>query len=122
MNSIPMIMCKSVSKSAKWYCILLDAENDHDGDEFDRIIKDGEVLLMLHHWTEAEHGLRPPPPGGRLGDGITLWFGPLELEAVSERAKKLHAEIVAEPWYNGLAHWHEFTVRDIDGYGVSVYS
>ena len=121
MQCLPMIMVRSVSESAQWYRTLLAADNDHGGDEFDRIVSNGEPLLMLHHWTPGEHGLRPPAPGGRLGDGVVLWFSIDDLGAAFDRARALGAEIVAEPWDNPRAGWREFTVRDPDGYAVALF-
>ena len=121
MQSLPMIMVTSVSESARWYRTLLGAENDHGGEEFDRIVAGGEPLLMLHHWTTGEHGLRPPIPGGRLGDGVVVWFSVDDLDAAFARATALDAEVVAAPWDNPRAGWREFTVRDPDGYAIALF-
>jgi len=116
-----MIVTRSVPGAAAWYCRLLDAETDHDGEEFNRVMKDGEVLLMLHQWQDGEHGARLPADRATpLGDGVIIWFLTDDLEAIHRRAHELDAEIVAEPHDNPRAQWREFSLRDPDGYTVSV--
>ena len=118
MHSEPMIAVKDVRASTKWYRELLECDNDHDGVEFDRLLDDGRVLLMLHRTEAAEHGLARPVPGA-TGSGVLLWFYVDDLDEVVRRAKKLKAPIIVEPHTNPQAGWREFTVRDPDGYHLA---
>ena len=117
-RSVPMVMVRQVSAATNWYCWILEATSDHDGEEFNRIMAGDQPLLMLHHWTEGEHGLRAPPPTGRLGDGVALCFSVADLDQALVRAGAVQAEVVVLPWRNPRAGWREATLRDPDGYTV----
>ena len=120
MRSIPMLMVRDVSASVAWYRELLGAENDHGRDDFDQIVAGSTVLLMLHGYSEGEHGLTVPRDGERPGVGCAIWFRVEDLPAALGRAKGLGAEIVVEPWQNPRAGWAEFTLRDPDGYTINL--
>ena len=116
MTSIPMIMVKDVKNAAHWYSKLLCGMNDHDSEEFDRVLVGGVPVLMLHHWTDGEHGLRPPAPQGRVGDGVAIWFSVDDLDDVIARGKSIGGEVIAKPWLNPRAGWTEASLRDPFGY------
>jgi predicted enzyme related to lactoylglutathione lyase len=119
MRSEAMIAVRDVPASAAWYKQLLDCENDHNRPDFDRLVMDGEVLLMLHQTQAEEHGLTKPVPGA-VGSGFLLWIYVSDLDVVYRRASKLKATIIVEPHENPQAGWREFTVRDLDGYHVAI--
>ena len=114
-----MIAVKDVPASAQWYRQLLACQNDHGRDDFDRLVADGRVLLMLHQLQAEEHGLTPPVPSA-VGSGVLLWFYVDDLDAAYARAKRLKARIVVEPHDNPQTGWREFTLRDPDGYSVAL--
>lgn len=120
MHSEPMIAVRDVQKSAEWYCRLLDGESDHGLEEFDRIVRDGRVLLMLHRWGAEEHGAMLDPEDGVVGNGFLLWMIVDKLNDICNRAIEMGVEIVAEPKVNPVAGWREFTMRDPDGYHVAI--
>lgn len=121
MQSEPMIAVKDVRASSAWYCALFGADHDHDSDDFDRILKDGTLLLMLHHWGTDENGGSMFDPGSApVGNGVVLWFLVPDLDLILEKAKVLEAQILQEPFENPLAHWREFTLRDPDGYTIAI--
>jgi predicted enzyme related to lactoylglutathione lyase len=119
MHSEPMIAVHDVPASAAWYRELLGCTSDHGRPDFDRLMDEGRVLLMLHKTQAEEHGLTNPVPGA-IGSGVLLWIYVEDLDAIFRRAKRLKAAIIVEPHANPQAGWREFTVRDPDGYHVAI--
>jgi len=119
MHSEPMIAVSDVPASAAWYQELLGCTNDHGRPDFDRLVTDGRVLLMLHQTAAEEHVLNKPVAGA-IGSGFLLWIYVSDLDSVFRRAKNLKAPIVVEPHANPRAGWREFTLRDPDGYHVAI--
>ena len=119
MHSEPMIAVRDVRASAAWYRKLLGCASDHGRPDFDRLVEDGRVLLMLHQTPAEEHGLSKPVAGA-VGSGFLLWIYVDDLNQVFQRAKELEAPIVVKPHANPQAGWREFTVRDPDGYHVAI--
>lgn len=121
MRTEPMIACRSVRASSAWYCELFEATHDHDSDEFDRILRGGRLLLMLHHWGGEEHGASLfDPDAGPVGNGVVLWFLVEDLGEIYQRAVAMGATIVEKPHDNPMAHWREFSMRDPDGYTLAI--
>ncbi len=67
-----MLMARDVEASSAWYQKLLGARSNHGGKEFDRIVSDDGLLLMLHHLEADEHPALANPDHGSAGDGATL--------------------------------------------------
>lgn len=118
MRSEPMILVRDVQVSAAWYGLLLACKSDHGLEEFDRIVSEGAVVLMLHRGDATEHGAVSNPDV--VGNGFLLWVYVDDLDAVYSRAKAAGANIVVEPHLNQQAQWREFTLRDPDGYSVAI--
>jgi catechol 2,3-dioxygenase-like lactoylglutathione lyase family enzyme len=118
-HSEPMIAVRDVRASVAWYRQLLGCANDHDRPDFDRLVDDDRVLLMLHQTAAEEHGLSKPVVGA-VGSGFLLWIYVDDLDRIFQRAKKLKVPIVVKPHVNPQAGWREFTVRDPDGYHVAI--
>lgn len=121
MRSEPMIAVRNVPASACWYAKLLNCENDHGRSDFDRIVSNGQVLLMLHQLEADEHGLNRSTDVS-AGNGFLLWIFVADVEAVFRRAKQMNARFLVEPHENPQAGWTEFTVEDPDGYRVAIAS
>ena len=119
MHSTPMLFVRDVRASAAWYVALLGAATDHDRDDFDRIVSGDEVLLMLHRWDHAEHGMPARPADAEPGLGVMVWITVPDLDRVHDQARGMGAQIVSGPQRNPLAGWREFTLRDRDGYRVA---
>ena len=119
MHSTPMLFVRDVRASAAWYGGLLGVTSDHDRDDFDRIIDGDNVLLMLHRWDHAEHGMPARPADAETGLGIMVWITVPDLDRVHAKARDMGTEIVSEPQRNPLAGWREFTLRDPDGYLIA---
>jgi hypothetical protein len=129
MQVVPMIQVADVVASSEWYQRALGLTSGHGGDEFEMLYA-GEpyaspLLLQLHKWDADEHGFL----GSReipVGNGSSLWFqvgDRAQFDAAWERASSAGGEhVLAAPSWNPLAHHHEFTLRDIDGYVLAVHT
>ena len=121
----PILGVKDVEASSAWYLSLLGQAwrpTGHTG-EFDQIRDDdGTVLVCLHHW--GAHGEGPPlesPEGATPGNGVLLSILVEDFEACLERSRGLGEPFNVEAERNEDG-WRMFTVRDPDGYYVSVYA
>lgn len=127
MNVVPMIQVADVVASSQWYQRVLRLVSGHGGDEFEMLFA-GEpfttpVLLQLHRWDAHEHGVLGSPDLP-IGNGTSLWFevpDRAEFDTVWSRAEPA-GEVLSQPSWNPLAHHHEFTLRDPDGYVVAVHT
>jgi catechol 2,3-dioxygenase-like lactoylglutathione lyase family enzyme len=120
MNCTPMLVVRDVEASSLWYRQVLGATSGHGGDEFEMLMAEDRLLLMLHNLDFAEHPAVEDPRGGDPGRGVLLYVSVDDVEAVFQRARELGAELVDEPHLNPKARAVEFSVRDPDGYGITV--
>lgn len=119
MHSEPMLLVKDVKRSVAFYKKLLGCENDHDRDDFDRLVIEENVLLMVHRSDGHEHGALPPVAGSE-GNGCLIFFYVDDLAGARERARALKAKVVVEPHANPVSGWREFTLADPDGYRIAL--
>ena len=123
-----MLQVPDVAAASEWYQQTLGFASGHGGDEFEMLYA-GEpyaspLLLQLHRWEAHEHGFLGSPDVP-VGNGVSLWFqveDRAELERVWQRAALARDHVLAEPAWNPLAHHHEFSMRDHDGYVVAVHT
>jgi catechol 2,3-dioxygenase-like lactoylglutathione lyase family enzyme len=121
----PIIGVNDVEASSAWYLSLLGQEarpTGHPG-EFDQIRDDdGTVLVCLHGW--GAHGEGPPleAPGNEPpGNGVLLSILVEDFEACLERAQSLGRPFNVDALPD-QDDWRMFSIRDPDGYYVSVYA
>ena len=115
-----MIVADDVEASAEWYAELLGGVNAHPGSEFSMIMLGSHLVLMLHHRDAEEHPALAIPEDATRGAGVLLYFWVEDVNAAFERAKALGADLLDEPHLNPKAMAVEFSLRDPDGYAVSV--
>lgn len=108
--------------SFKWYQELFGqpaaapAHND-----FGQILdSDGTVLLCLHEWGAHGHPSLMSPDRGTPGNGILLFFRVDDLDMALQRARSLVARLEEEPHVNPNTQTMEFSLRDPDGYYVTI--
>lgn len=119
----PMLQVADVEGSSRWYQSCLGLRSGHGGPEFEMLFDGDEFVLQLHLLDACEHGILQAGTTGERGVGTSLWFETGDREefaAVVEQARGAGAEIVEEPRWNPLAHHHEATLRDPDGYVVVI--
>jgi catechol 2,3-dioxygenase-like lactoylglutathione lyase family enzyme len=111
-----------VPRSFKWYQALFghpDTLPAHD--YFGQILEsDGTVLLCLHKWGAHEHPSLTSPDRGTPGNGLLLFFRVDDFDAALPRARALVSRLEEEPHVNPNTRTMEFSLRDPDGYYVTI--
>jgi len=123
-----MLQVRDVAGSSGWYQRAMGLVSGHGGDEFEMLFA-GEpystpLVLQLHRWEAHEHGFLGDPDIP-VGNGSSLWFQVADraaFDAAWERASEAGAKVLAAPSWNPLAHHHEFTLSDLDGYVLAVHT
>jgi len=119
----PMLQVTDVAVSSRWYQEALGLASGHGGDEFEMLMEGDEILLQLHKLDAHEHGFTADVEPG--GGGVSLWFQCADkaaFEALYAQAVAAGSNILAEPNWNPLAHHHEATMTDADGYVVAIHT
>ena len=117
----PMLVVRDVEASSAWYVELFGFSSGHGGDRFEMLLgPDGELALMLHHPEFEAHPGMTDPREGTPGRGILLYLRTADAQAVFDRATAMGADCLDEPHLNPNSHAIEFTLRDPDGYPISV--
>lgn len=127
MRPQPLIAVRNVRASSRWYQRLLKCKSGMPGpknhphrDVYERLVRDGTLLLQLHAWDTDEHPNLGDPNAGPHGHGVVLWFETSEFDETVKRARKMGAEIIEEPHFN-IIHM-ECWIRDPDGYVLALAS
>jgi catechol 2,3-dioxygenase-like lactoylglutathione lyase family enzyme len=111
-----------VAKSFGWYQRLLGfPETAPAHDDFGQICAaDGTVLLSVHAWGAHEHPSLTSPDTATPGNGLLLFFRVDNFDVALQRARMLVSRLEEEPHVNPNTGTMEFSLRDRDGYYVSV--
>jgi hypothetical protein len=111
-----------VPGSFHWYQSLLDRpETSPAHAYFGQILdSDGTVLLCLHEWGAHEHPSLMSPDHATPGNGLLLFFRVDDFGMVLTRARALVARLEEEPHVNPNTETEEFSLRDPDGYYVTI--
>ena len=137
MRAQPLVNCRDVQASSRWYRRLLGCVGGHGGDEYERLWdpklhtskwgSDG-LILQLHAWEVDHHHGPMGDPTRAVGNGVLLWFEVDDFDAAVARATELGAGVVLPPHRNppdgepgGPAH-REIWLRDPDGFVVVLAS
>ena len=117
-----IIGVKDVPAAFAWYSSLLGLPpappaHDYFGQHVD---SDGTVLLCLHAWGAHEHPTLTSPERAEPGNGLLLFFRVDDFVEASSRARALVTRLEEEPHVNPNTGTEEFSLRDPDGYYVTV--
>jgi hypothetical protein len=117
-----IIGARDVPGSFKWYQALFGQPvsrpaHDHFGQILDA---DGTVLLCLHRWGAHEHPSLTSAELATPGNGLLLFFRVDDFDACVARARVLVNRFEEEPHQNPNTRTMEFSLRDPDGYYVTV--
>ena len=116
----PLISVNNVKISRQWYQETLGLESGHGGDEYERLMAHGNLVLQLHRWDVHDHPYLGSPAAGPNGHGVAIWFQTDEFDQAMARITASKAEILEGPMINQNAQHREVWLRDPDGYVVVV--
>jgi catechol 2,3-dioxygenase-like lactoylglutathione lyase family enzyme len=117
-----IIGVSDVQLSFQWYQRLLGLEAAAPAHSyFGQILdNDGTVLLCLHEWGHHEHPSLSRPDRAQPGNGLLLFLRVDDFDASLERSRALGGQLVEEPHLNPGTGTLEFSLRDPDGYYVTI--
>jgi catechol 2,3-dioxygenase-like lactoylglutathione lyase family enzyme len=128
MRPQPLISVHDVPRSSRWYQQLLGCESGHGGEEYERLVDRGTLVLQLHSFDVEHHHERIGDASSRpYGNGVALWFELDDFDDAVRRAEALDADVVRPQHRNppagpgGPAH-RELWLHDPDGYLVVLAS
>ncbi|MDP2321646.1 MAG: VOC family protein [Acidobacteriota bacterium] len=117
-----IIAVGDVPNSFKWYQSLFgQTETAPSHAHFAQLLdSDGTVLLCLHEWGAHEHPSLTSPERATPGNGLLLFFRVDDFDLALQRARGLVARLDEEPHLNPNTQTEEFSLRDLDGYYVTI--
>jgi len=117
-----IIGVSDVPSSFKWYQSLFgQPETRPAHDYIGQILHtDGTVLLCIHQWGAHEHPSLESPDTASPGNGLLLFFRVDDYDDALNRARTLVAQFEEEPQLNPNTQTMEFSLRDPDGYYVTI--
>jgi len=112
----------NVPGSFKWYQTLFGQPATPPAHNYFAQIRDsdGTVLLCLHGWGAHEHPSLASPDQGTPGNGLLLFFRVDDFDLALQRARALVSRLEEEPHVNPNTQTKEFSLRDPDGYYVTI--
>jgi len=117
-----IIGVRDVPRSFKWYQALLGqrATTPAHRDFGQLVDSDGTVLLCLHEWAVENHPSLTSPDAGLPGNGLLLFIRVDDYGKALRRARALVPRLEEEPHVNPSTRTKEFSLRDPDGYHVTI--
>lgn len=117
-----IIGVSDVPASVAWYQSLFgQPESPPAHNYFGQILdSDGTVLLCLHEWGAHEHPSLASPDHATPGNGLLLFFRVDDFDMALPRACALVTQLEEEPHINSSTGTMEFSLRDPDGYYVTI--
>lgn len=117
-----IIGVNDVGASHKWYLSLFGQTETAPGHAYfaQLLDTDGTVLLCLHEWGAHEHSTLTSPDLATPGNGLLLFFRVDDFDLALQRARELGVTLEEQPHLNPNTGTQEFSVRDPDGYFVTI--
>jgi catechol 2,3-dioxygenase-like lactoylglutathione lyase family enzyme len=116
----PIIAVKDIEASAALYQAVLGCRSMHGGKAFDILVDEQEEVLLCLHPPEAHGHPTMIDPGIAPGNGLILYFRTDNLDAIRKNAEGLNAHVEEEMHLNPNALRREFSLRDPDGYYLTI--
>ena len=117
-----IIGVRDVTESFRWYQSLFGQSLTAPAhDHFAMVVDDdGTVLLCLHSWGAHEHPPLTSPDVATPGNGLILFFRVDDFDETLVRARALSVRFEEEPHLNPNTRTPEFSLKDPDGYYVTI--
>jgi catechol 2,3-dioxygenase-like lactoylglutathione lyase family enzyme len=117
-----IIGVRDVPASFKWYQSLFGQPETQPAHTYwgQILDADGTVLLCLHQWGAHDHPPLTSPDNATPGNGLLLFFRVDDFDSALPRARALAARLEEEPHRNPNTETQEFSLRDPDGYYVTI--
>ncbi len=117
-----IIGVRDVPRSFNWYQSLFGQRPTRPGHrDFGQLLDaDGTVLLCLHQWGIEDHPSLMSPADGTPGNGLLLFFRVDDFDRALTRARALVPRLEEDPHVNPNTRTKEFSMRDPDGYYVTM--
>ena len=77
-------------------------------------------MLCLHQWGAHDHPSLASPDNAPPGNGLLLFFRVDDFAKALQRARTLVPRLDEEPHLNPSTETQEFSIRDPDGYYVTI--
>jgi predicted enzyme related to lactoylglutathione lyase len=116
----PIIAVKDVEASSKWYQSVFGCRSMHGGKEFDILVSENdEILICLHKWGEHDHPTMKNPTI-TPGNGLILYFRTENMNGIRQNVEKTGGHIEEDIHLNPNSTKKEFSLRDPDGYYLTI--
>jgi catechol 2,3-dioxygenase-like lactoylglutathione lyase family enzyme len=117
-----IIGVRDVGASFRWYRSLLGLPPSQPAHEYFGQIVDADetVLLCMHAWGEHDHPSLTSADSATPGNGLLLFLRVDDFDEALQRARVLVARFEEEPHRNENTQTMEFSLRDPDGYYVTI--
>jgi len=116
----PILAVKNVEASSKWYQSVFGCKRTHGGDAFAVLVSENdEILICLHKWGEHEH---PTMTNANItsGNGLILYFRTKNMNDIRKNVEKLGCKIEEDIHVNPNSTKKEFSLRNPDGYYLTI--
>jgi hypothetical protein len=116
----PIIAVKDVQASSIWYQSIFGCRSLHGGTEFEILVaENNEVLVCLHKWGEHQHPTMTDP-NITAGNGLILYLRTENMSGIRKNVEKMGYPVEEEIHLNPNSTKMEFSLRDPDGYYLTV--
>jgi catechol 2,3-dioxygenase-like lactoylglutathione lyase family enzyme len=117
-----IIGVRDVPRSFRWYRSLFGQRPKRPAHPYfgQLLDSDGTVLLCLHEWGAHDHPSLTSPVKGTPGNGLLLFFRVDDFDRALQRARGLVPRLEEDPHLNPNTRTEEFSLRDPDGYFVTI--
>ncbi len=116
----PIIAVEDVETSSKWYQSVFGCRSMHGGKEFDILVAENdEILICLHKWDAHGHPTMINPAIAP-GNGLILYFRTENMNTIRQNVEQIGAHIEEDIHENPNSKKKEFSLRDPDGYYLTI--